>query len=192
MRLCVYCASSNRINQTFFDATERLAKVFLREHIDVVYGGGANGLMGRLADTIIQGRGRITGVIPGFMNTAGWTHKKITETILTETMHERKARLIEGVDGVVAMAGGSGTLEELFETITLKRLGKFTKPIIIINTGGFFDPLMEMLEKCISEKFMDDKHLHMWNFIAEPEEVMIALKSAVPWNGDAINFAINK
>ena len=87
---------------------------------------------------------------------------------------------------------GSGTLEELLEAITLKRLGQFTKPIIILNTNGFYNPLKEMLEKCVSENFMNEKHLQMWTFIDEPENVISSMKKAIVWNRDAINFATNK
>jgi uncharacterized protein (TIGR00730 family) len=192
MRICVYCASSSRINKVYFEATERLAKYFVKEKIKIVYGGGANGLMGKLADTIIENGGKIKGIMPRFMNEVEWAHKGVLDFELTETMHERKAKFLQNIDGVVSLPGGSGTLEELLETITLKRLGQFTKPIVILNTEGFFNPLKQMLEKCVDENFMHKKHLDMWNFVDEPEEVIPAIKNAVSWSNEALNFALNR
>jgi hypothetical protein len=192
MKICVYCASSATIDESYFRATERLALQFLKDDIEVVFGGGAVGLMGRLADTIIAGGGRIKGIMPRFMNEVEWAHKKLADLELTETMHERKAKFLEGVDGLVALPGGTGTLEELLEAITLKRLGQFTKPIVILNTKGFYEPLRQMLEKCVRERFMDPRHMDMWAFVDEPEGVIPALKAAKPWGREAIDFAVNR
>ena len=192
MKICVYCASSAKVDRVYFDATERLAKELVRANIEVVYGGGAIGLMGKLADTVIEQGGKIKGIMPKFMNEVEWAHKKVADFEFTDTMHERKSRFLENIDGLVTLPGGSGTLEELLEAITLKRLGQFTKPIIILNTNGFYDPLRQMLEKCVSERFMNEKHLQMWTFVNEPEDVIPGIVQATPWNEDAINFATNQ
>lgn len=189
MKICVYCASSAKVDKVYFVATERLAKEFVKEEVEVVYGGGSSGLMGKLADTIIENGGKIKGIMPKFMNEVEWAHKGVLDFELTETMHERKAKFLENVDGLVALPGGSGTLEELLEAITLKRLGQFTKPIVILNTNGFYEPLMQMFQKCVSEKFMHEKHSKMWEFVNEPEEVIPAIKNSEEWNKDAISFA---
>jgi uncharacterized protein (TIGR00730 family) len=189
MKICVYCASSAKVDQSYFEATERLAKAFVRENIEVVYGGGGIGLMGHLADTIIDNGGQIKGIMPKFMNEVELAHKRVSDFEFTETMHERKSKFLENIDGLVTLAGGSGTLEELLEAITLKRLGQFTKPIIILNTNGFYDPLRQMLEKCVSENFMDERHLQIWTFVEEPEQVINSIKSATTWNKDSIKFA---
>lgn len=192
MKICVYCASSARVDKVYFDATERLAKEFVRAGIEVVYGGGAVGLMGKLADTIIDQGGKIKGIMPKFMNEVEWAHKQVADFEFTDTMHERKARFLQDIDGLVTLPGGSGTLEELLEAITLKRLGQFIKPIVILNTNGFYDPLRQMLEKCVSEHFMSEKHLQMWTFVNEPEAVIQGILAAAPWDTDAINFATNQ
>lgn len=192
MKICVFCASSAKIDKSYFKATEALARLFVNENIEVVFGGGAVGLMGKLADTIIQNGGKLKGIMPKFMNEVEWAHKGVSDFELTDTFHERKAKLLSGIDGLVALPGGSGTLEELLEAITLKRLGQFTKPIVILNTSGFYIPLKQMLEKCVSENFMHEKHLNMWTFVNEPEEVIPALKNTPGWNEDAINFATNQ
>ena len=192
MNVCVYCASSAQIDQIYFEATERLAREFVNAGVNVVYGGGASGLMGRLADTVIAGGGTIKGVIPRFMDKVEWTHRRLTEVEFVDTMHQRKAKFIENVDAVVALPGGTGTLEELLEAMTLKRLGLFVKPVIILNTGGYYDPLKALLEKCVAERFMNDKHLSMWSFVAEPEDVLPAIRRTPDWDKKAIRFAVVK
>ncbi len=188
-KICVYAASSPNIRQTFFDATETLAKLFVENNIEVVFGGGAKGLMGKLADTVIANNGKIKGIMPQFMNEVEWAHKGVTDFEFTQTMHQRKARFLEDIDGLVALPGGCGTLEELLEAITLKRLGQFTKPIIILNTDNYYRPLKEMLNQCVEQQFMHTKHLDMWCFVDEPEHVIDALRNAPSWSVDAINFA---
>ena len=189
MKICVYCSSSSKINEKYFKATENLAKEFIIEKISVVYGGGGAGLMGHLADTIIDNGGKIKGISPRFMKDIEWTHKRLTDLELVDTMHERKSKFLEGIDGIVALPGGCGTLDELIEVITFKRLGLFTKPIIILNVDGFYDPFKEMLEKCVDEKFMDDKHLEMWQFVDDFKDVVPSIRNAKPWNTDALKFA---
>jgi uncharacterized protein (TIGR00730 family) len=192
MKICVYCASSAQIDKAYFDATERLAREFVKNDIEVVYGGGAIGLMGKLADTVLDNGGKIKGIIPRFMNEVEWAHKKVEDLEFTDTMHERKARFLENIDGLVALPGGTGTLEELLEAITLKKLGLFTKPIIILNTNHFYDLLIQLLEKFISENFIHERHRQMWTFVDEPEEVLDAIRNAVKWDKDAIHFANNR
>lgn len=189
MRICVYCASSAKIDQAYFDATEAVALDLVRSGIEVVYGGGATGLMGKLADTIIENGGKIKGIMPKFMNEVEWAHKKVADFEFTDTMHQRKARFLVDIDGLITLPGGTGTLEELLEAITLKRLGQFSKPIVILNTNGYYEPLKQMLNKCVSEHFMMEKHLEMWTFVDTPQEVVPALRSAGEWGSDAISFA---
>ncbi len=190
MNICFYCASSAQVDPVYFEATERLARILVREGVNFVYGGGAIGLMGQLADTVLAEGGSIKGIIPKFMDDVEWTHPGVSEIVFTETMHERKAKFLENVDALIALPGGTGTLEELFEAITLKRLGLFTKPIVILNTKNFYAPLKEMLERCVRERFMKAKHLEMWAFVDEPEEVLPAIHNAAPWGEDAIRFAV--
>jgi len=189
MRVCIYCASSTQIDPSYFQATEQLATLLVESDIGVVYGGGAYGLMGKLADVILEKGGRIRGIMPAFMNEVEWAHRKVTDFVFTETMHERKAKFLEEIDGIIALPGGSGTLEELLEAITLKRLGLFTKPIIILNTNNYYAPLQEMLDKSVEEKFMDIRHLQMWTFVNEARQVIDALHSTPEWDVASIKFA---
>lgn len=189
MRICVYCASSSKIHKNFFDATEKLARSFVNEGVEVVYGGGSSGLMGHLADTVLAHGGNIKGIMPRFMNEVEWAHKNVSDMEFTETMHERKAKFLENIDGLVALPGGTGTLEELLEAITLKKLGQFTKPIVVLNTDNYYEPLIRMLEKCVSEQFMSPLHLDMCRFVDEPDQVIPTLRTAGESGKDSIHFA---
>lgn len=189
MQVCVYCASSARIHEEYFRATEKLAIELVKAKVEVVYGGGGTGLMGQLADTMLQEGGSIRGIMPQFMNEVEWAHKSVTDFEFTKTMHERKAKFLENIDALIALPGGTGTLEELLEAITLKRLGQFTKPIIILNTNGYYDPLILMLKRCVEEKFLRPIHAEMWTFVHQPEEVMSAINQSMEWDENAISFA---
>ena len=188
-RVCIYCASSEQIDRHYFQATEELAQRLVKEKVEIVFGGGASGLMGKLADTILENDGKIKGIMPEFMRQVEWAHKGVTDFEFTSTLHERKARLIQDTDGLVALPGGCGTLEELLEAITLKRLGLYTGPIVILNTRGFYKPLKEMLETCVAEKYMHERHLQIWTFVDEPDAVIEALKNPPAWSSEAIKFA---
>lgn len=189
MRICIYCASSAKIDEIYFEATERLAKILVNSDVQVIYGGGGHGLMGKLADTVLAQGGQIKGIMPQFMNEVEWAHKNVTDFEFTKTMHERKAKFLENIDALIALPGGTGTLEELLEAITLKRLGQFTKPIIILNTNGYYDPLILMLKRCVEEKFLRPIHAEMWTFVHQPEEVMSAINQSMEWDENAISFA---
>lgn len=189
MRICIYCASSAKIDEIYFEATERLAKILVNSGVQVIYGGGGHGLMGKLADTVLAHGGQIKGIMPQFMNEVEWAHKSVTDLEFTKTMHERKAKFLENIDALIALPGGTGTLEELLEAITLKRLGQFTKPIIILNTNGYYDPLILMLKRCVEEKFLRPIHAEMWTFVHQPEEVMSAINQSMEWDENAISFA---
>ncbi|MDD4489640.1 MAG: TIGR00730 family Rossman fold protein, partial [Paludibacter sp.] len=155
----------------------------------LIYGGGHRGLMGKIADTVLSNGGQVTGIIPGFMCEVEWNHTGLTELILVETMHERKEKLARMADAAVALPGGCGTMEELLEVITWKRLGIFTKPIIICNVDGYFDPLIEMLNRSVDENFMGKEHRNMWTIVSSPEFVLNAIEHSVQWNENARNFA---
>jgi len=189
MRICVYCASSSKVDKAYFDATEKLGLDMASRGITLVYGGGSNGLMGCIADTVLSNKGQAIGILPRFMDKVEWGHKGLTQLTLVKDMHERKKLLIKDIDGVVALPGGCGTLEELMEVITLKRLGKFTKPIIILNTNGFYDHLKSLLDKMIHEHFMRSEHGEIWQFVDLPEEVIPAIENSPKWDSSAIKFA---
>ncbi len=188
-KVCVFCASSHKVDSKYFDVAEKTAEVLTSNNITTVYGGGAVGLMGKLADTAMEKQGKVIGIIPKFMMDVEWGHKNITELILVKDMHERKKKLIEDIDAIVILPGGSGTLEETLEVITLKRLGKFTKPIIFINTDGFYNSLFQLFDKMVEEKFMREEHRQMWTSIDQPEEIINAIKVSPAWDESAIKIA---
>ncbi|PLX13644.1 MAG: TIGR00730 family Rossman fold protein [Marinilabiliales bacterium] len=188
-RISVFCASSHKVDQKYFEVAERLAKVLALNNITTIYGGGAVGLMGRLADTVMSEKGEVIGIIPQFMMDVEWGHENISQLIQVADMHERKKKLVENIDAIVILPGGSGTLEETMEVITLKRLGKFTKPIIFINTDGFYDNLFKLFDKMIDERFMRKEHRKMWTSIDQPEELIDAIKESPIWDENAINIA---
>lgn len=187
--ICVYCASSSQVRPVFFEAAEKLGKILAEQDCRLIYGGGHRGLMGKIADTVLSNGGQVTGIIPGFMCEVEWNHTGLTELILVETMHERKEKLARMADAAVALPGGCGTMEELLEVITWKRLGIFTKPIIICNVDGYFDPLIEMLNRSVDENFMGKEHRNMWTIVSSPEFVLNAIEHSVQWNENARNFA---
>jgi len=189
MRVCVFCASSAKVDRLYFDVTKAVAKELVAAKAEIVYGGGSVGLMGCLADSALALNGKVTGVLPHFMDKVEWGHKNLTQMILVMDMRERKKKLILDTDAVIALPGGCGTLEELMEVFTLKRLGQFTKPIILLNTNGFYNPLIEMIEKMIHEKFMRAEHRQIWQVVDHPNEIISAIHNAPKWDESAIGFA---
>lgn len=188
-KVTVFCASSAKVASKYFEATRQIGSILAGADIEVIYGGGAVGLMGQLADTIIEAGGIIRGIMPAFMEKVEWQHKGIHELILTKDMHERKKKFLEDTDALITLPGGCGTLEEVLEAITLKRLGVFVKPIIILNLDGYFDPLIEMLHRCIEEKFMRPEHHDIWTVIETPEQLINAIQQSPDWDHSAIDFA---
>jgi uncharacterized protein (TIGR00730 family) len=191
-RVCVYCGSSNQAARTFHEAAYSLGVILARNQITVVYGGGRIGSMGSLADGALAQRGRVIGVLPNFMAEIEWGHPGLSELIIVDDMHGRKRLMLEGADAVIALPGGTGTFEELLEVVTLKRLGLYLNPIVLVNTNGFFRHLNQLLEVCVRERFMDRRHLAMWQFVDQPEDVLEAIRAANPWPGDARDFATLK
>jgi uncharacterized protein (TIGR00730 family) len=188
-QVCVYCASSRSADSVYRDVAQRLGEILARRGFRIVYGGGAVGSMGALADGALSAGGHVVGVLPRFMNELEWGHTGLPELHLVEDLRTRKHLMLSESDAVVALPGGSGTLEELLEAITLKRLGLFTGPIVLVNTRSFFDPLLELFRKAVVERFMSEKHLAMWSVVERPEEVPDALGQAASWSADAIAFA---
>lgn len=185
----MYCASSKSCTPQYHDAAYRLGRALAAAGHAVVYGGGRVGSMGALANGVLEAGGRIVGVIPRFMQDLEWGHGGLSELHVVEDMRTRKHRMLADSRAVVALPGGTGTLEELFEAMTLKRLGLFTGPIVLVNTLGFFTHLTALLEATIEQRFMDPRHRAMWAVVDEPEEVAGALASAPPWDPKSREFA---
>ena len=187
--VCVYCASSRSAHPDYRAAARRLGEVLAAEGVGIIYGGGAVGSMGALADGALSRGGRVIGILPRFMAELEWGHKGLTDLQLVEDLRSRKHLMLTLSQAAIALPGGSGTFEELLEAITFKRLGLYLNPILLVNTRGFFDPLIELLARAVEERFMDVRHLRMWQVVDAPEEVPQALASAPQWSAEARNFA---
>jgi uncharacterized protein (TIGR00730 family) len=187
--VCVYCASSERSPAIYLDAAARLGTQLAQAGFQIVYGGGSLGSMGRMAAAALEASGHVTGVIPKFMDELEWTNRGLTDLRVVNDMHERKRLMLELSDAVVALPGGTGTLEELFEAITWKRLGLFFGPVVLVNVNRFFDPCLELLSNCVVQGFLDQKHAAMWSVADDPESVAAAIESAPVWPRTARAFA---
>lgn len=188
-RVLVFCASSGSCDPAFHGAAAALGRAIARNGDTVVYGGGAVGSMGALANAALAEGGRVIGVIPRFMREREWAHPEISELRLVDDMQERKRTMLGLADAIVTLPGGSGTFEELFEALTAKRLGLFRHPIVIVNQAGFYDPLFRLLKSSVEERFMSEAHLEMWQSVDHVDRVLDAISNAAPWPEDAIGFA---
>jgi len=188
-RVTVYASSSGALAECYYDAAARLGAVLGGAGLDIVYGGGGVGLMRAMADRALAAGAHVHGVIPHFLNTVEHGHKSLSRLEVVDDMRERKHRMIADSHAVVSLPGGSGTFEELFEALTLKRLGFFTGPIVLVNTNRYFDRFVDFLNHSVRERFMSDLHLRMWSLVQEPEEVLQAMHSAADWSSEAREFA---
>lgn len=184
----IYCASSPEIDVVYVEAATRLGRLFAENGITAINGAGKKGLMGAVNDSVLKHKGKVKGIIPRFMVDAGWCHHDLTETVVTETIHERKALMAQSADAVIALPGGMGTLEELAEIITWKQLGLYAKPIVILNVNNYYDSLLEFFEKMMNEKFMNDAYRNMWEVVSTPEEAIVSLKNFPDWNPDFTKY----
>jgi uncharacterized protein (TIGR00730 family) len=188
--VCVYCASSQACDALFHETAHRLGGLLAKAGWAVVYGGGRSGSMGALAEGALAAGGRVVGVIPRFMRDLEWGHEELTELHVVEDMRTRKHEMLTRASAVIALAGGTGTLEELLEAMTLKRLGLFLGPIVLVNTRGYYEPLLAQLASAIDGRFMDNRHDGLWSVVTEPEAVLRAIETAPVWHSSNRDFAV--
>lgn len=181
MKICIYCASSKSIPSSYFDQTTALTTALVDDGHHIVYGGGSQGLMGRVADTCLAMGGPITGVIPGFMKEVEWDHPEVKDMIVVKDMMERKQKFFDLSDQLIALPGGVGTLEELGEALSLKRLSLIRHPIIIANFDGYYDEFLLYLNKMLDQNFMGEEGRDLWVEIKRPEEIVEAVANARLW-----------
>ena len=160
-KVAVFCGSSLGFNEVYKNEAIKLGHYFAKNNIGLVYGGGKIGMMGVLADAILKENGKVTGVIPGLLRHEEVAHTEITEMIVTKTMSKRKVKISRLVDGYIGLPGGFGTLDEIFEALTLGQLGIEQKPVGILNTNGFFDPLIQQLEVMVTEGYLKQSNKEM-------------------------------
>jgi len=166
-----FCASSNRVDKNYLDSAYELGEILARNHKTVIYGGGKVGLMGRLAQGVLDNKGQIIGVIPKFMQKYELGHNGITRLIEVDTMHQREEIMISRADCIVALPGGCGTFEELLQAITWKRLKIISAPIIVVNLKKYYNPLIQQLNKAVDENFMRTEHRQLWEVAESIPEV---------------------
>lgn len=187
--VCVYSASSTQIAPVYFQVAEELGRLLAEKHINLINGAGCIGLMAATSNAALAAGGTVTGVIPRFMVEQGWHHQGLTRLVETETMHERKQLMTDLSDGVIALPGGCGTLEELLEIITWKQLGLYLKPIVILNIDGYYDPLIAMLQNAINGNFMRKEHEVIWQVATTAQEAVECLYHAPAWSREIRKFA---
>lgn len=164
------------------EAARRLGELFAEAGIRLIYGDGGIGLMAAAANAALDAGGEVLGVIPQFMVDAGWNNPRSTRTIITQNMHERKATIVEETEAMVALPGGIGTFEELLECLTWKQLGLHACPVVILNTDGYFDRLLDCIDYMIAEQMMRPIHRDMFTVVSTPEEVIPAILSSADWD----------
>jgi len=174
MRICVYGASSNDIDAKYISAGEDFGRAMTKAGHGMVFGGGANGMMGAAARGVTDCSGEIIGVVPRFFDADGMLYNKCTEMIYTDTMRERKQIMEDRADAFVMLPGGIGTFDEFFEILTLKQLGRHAKPVGILNVSGYYDDILNMLKKAVSEKFMTQSTIDLMA-IAEDANTLISI-----------------
>ena len=189
-KICVYCASSPKADDVYKETARKLGEILVANNFEVIYGGGSIGLMGALADSVLAHGGKITGVIPSFMQTLEWGHPEV-DLLEVDDMHVRKSTMLEMADAVVTLAGGCGTFEEILEAITWKRLGLFSGPALIVNTNGYYDPIIEQLNRAVDENFMNPEHRQLWNVIDSPEQLLDGLSSHVELDNPLSKAAVS-
>lgn len=187
--VCVYSASSTQIAPVYFQVAEELGRLLAEKHINLINGAGCIGLMAATSNAALAAGGTVTGVIPRFMVEQGWHHQGLTRLVETETMHERKQLMTDLSDGVIALPGGCGTLEELLEIITWKQLGLYLKPIVILNIEGYYDPLIAMLQNAINGNFMRKEHEAIWQVATTAQEAVECLYHAPAWSREIRKIA---
>lgn len=187
--VCVYCASSTKIDQAYVEAAQRLGELLAENNMNVVNGAGKMGLMAAVSNAALGKGGKVTGVIPTFMVEQGWQHDGLTELIVVPDMHERKQTMARLSDAIIALPGGCGTLEELLEVITWKQLGLYLNPIVILNTKGYFDPLIDMLKRAADENFMRKQHMDIWALADTPEQAIELVNTMPKWDASIRKFA---
>ncbi|EJW89683.1 decarboxylase family protein [gut metagenome] len=189
MNITVYSASSGQIPAAYVEAATELGQLMAEAGDTLVNGAGRTGLMGAVTDACLQAGGEAVGVIPQFMIDQSWQHQGMSCLIVTHDMHERKEKMAALSDACIALPGGVGTLEELLEIITWKQLGLYLKPIVILNTDGYFGPLLQLLDRAVEERFMREQHKGIWRVVQTPAEALELAHTTPLWDQSVRKFA---
>ncbi|MGE0143535.1 MAG: TIGR00730 family Rossman fold protein [Planctomycetota bacterium] len=185
-RVCVYCGARSGARRVFLDAAEAFADVLVARGIGLVYGGASIGLMGAIADRVLAGGGEVIGVLPSALFVAEVAHRNLTQLIEVTSMHERKAEMARLADAFVAMPGGFGTLDELFEALTWTQIGIHDKPCGLLDVDGYFEHLLRFLERAVQDGFLAQRNLEHLVAHADPNELIDTLTRSVTGPGLAV------
>ena len=173
--LCVYCGSSNRGPKGHKVAARKLGRLMAKQGIRLVYGGGRVGVMGTLADAVLDAGGELVGIIPRFLDEYEMGHRDVTQLEVVDSMHERKARMAQLSDGFVVLPGGLGTLDETFEIVTWKQLQLHDRPIVIVDLGGYWRPLRELIDAIVRSNYARPENAALLRYVDKIDDVLPAL-----------------
>jgi hypothetical protein len=187
--ICIYSASSTKIDDCYFRDARELGRLMAAKGIAVVNGAGNMGLMQAAADGCMEAGGQAIGIIPSFMIREGWCHQGMTQIVETPDMHSRQEKMAEMSDAAIVLPGGCGTLAELMELITWKQLGLYLKPIVILNTNGYYDSLLQALRQAAEQNFMREQHTAIWLVAKTPEEALRLVMETPLWDTSIRRFA---
>jgi uncharacterized protein (TIGR00730 family) len=181
--VCVYCGSSDKVRPVYLDAARQLGRVLASQHLTLVFGGGSTGLMGPLADAVLQAGGAAIGVIPEVFHTPQLAHQGLTELHITPDMHARKSLMMRLADAFIALPGGLGTFEELFETLTWAQVGLLARPIGLLNVNHYFDHLLSLIKSAQGEGFLYQEHSGLLLVEEDPQALLERLRGYRPPQG---------
>ena len=187
--ICIYCSSSTKIDDCYFRDAYELGKLMAAQGIAVVNGAGSMGLMQASTDGCLEAGGKAIGIIPSFMIKEGWCHQGMTQIVETPDMHIRQQKMAEMSDAAIILPGGCGTFAELMELITWKQLGLYLKPIVILNTNGYYDSLLQALKQAAEQNFMRQQHTAIWRVAQTPEEALRLVLETPLWDTSIRRFA---
>lgn len=186
--IAVYGASSPSIPAAYKEAARELGALLASRQVKVINGAGKEGVMGACSEACLAAGGFVCGIIPRFMVERDWCREGLSRVIVTKDMHERKERMAALSDAAVALPGGCGTLEELAELITWKQLGLYTKPLVLLNVGGYYDDLLKFFRRAVDETFMREEHLGLWQVATSAEEALRLVESTLEWDKSVPKF----
>ncbi|MCP3968704.1 MAG: TIGR00730 family Rossman fold protein [Lentisphaerae bacterium] len=178
-KICVYCGSNEGNGPDYMKAAEQLGKLLIERNIELVYGGAGVGIMGKLADTVLKGGGHVTGIIPEHLHKKV-AHAGLTQIKIVDTMHTRKAMMIDYSDAMIAMPGGLGTFEEILEAVTWQQLRLHTKPCGLLNVNRYYECLLKFLDNAVAERFMKQEHRDILQVSSDPAELLDLLEENEP------------
>ncbi len=181
-KICVFCGSRPGVRQEYVKAAHALGEILARSGIELIYGGGNVGIMGEIANSVLNNGGRATGVIPKTLVDKELAHRNLTALRVVTTMHERKALMSELSDAFIALPGGIGTLEEFFEVLTWAQLGFQKKPCALLNTAGYYDHLISFIDKMVEDRFLDEGHRGLMMIEKDPVTIIEKINNFKPVN----------